>query len=55
MNENQLNTIQADLAKQGISQFSTRQGNGCIIVNYGRTECYYRFDNDNNIIEVIFD
>jgi len=55
MNEQQLEQIKLDMAKQNINNYSYRQGNNCIIVNYGRTECYYKFDQDNNIIDVIFD
>lgn len=55
MNPEQLEQIKEDLAKQNITHYNTRQGNNCIIVNYGRVECYYLFDNNNQIANIIFD
>jgi hypothetical protein len=55
MNEEQLSKIKADLAEQGITVYNTHRGNNCIIVTYGRVECYYHFDSDNEITSVIFD
>ena len=55
MNEQQLNKIKEDLAKQGVTAYRTHQGNNCIIVWYGRVECYYHFNADNEITSVIFD
>lgn len=55
MNQEQLEHIKQDMEKQNITNYSTRQGNNCIIVSYHRVECYYRFNQDNQIIEVIYD
>lgn len=55
MNEQQLTQIKQDLANQNITNYTTRQGNDCIIVNYNRTECYYKFNQNNKLIEVIYD
>lgn len=55
MNPDQLQVVKADLEKSSITRYNVRQGNGCLIVSYGRTECYYRFNQDNKLVEIIFD
>jgi hypothetical protein len=55
MNPDQLQVVKADLEKSSITNYGVRQGNGCLIVSYGRTECYYLFTQDNQLIEIIFD
>ena len=55
MNTIQLELIKQEMDKLNITNYSTRIGNNCIIVNYNKTECYYLFNKDNQLINVVFD
>jgi hypothetical protein len=43
-----------DLARQGITNYTMRPGNGCVWVSYGLVNCYYVI-RDGQIVEVQFD
>lgn len=54
MNTNRYEAIKADLASAGINHFDCYEGNGCIMVTYGRVVAYYHFRGDT-IVNVVFD
>ena len=54
INANRYEAIKADLASAGINHFDCYEGNGCIMVTYGRVVAYYHFRGDT-IVNVVFD
>lgn len=54
MNEQRLQAIRANLLKDGVTNFQCYEGNGSIMVTYGRVVLYYIFNGDT-IVDVIVD
>lgn len=54
MNANRYEAIKASLLKDGVTNFQCREGNGSIMVTYGRVVLYYIFNGDT-IVDVIVD
>ena len=54
MNPAELQIVSEHLLKQGITDYSARQGNNCIWVNYGVINSYYIF-RDGKLVDIQID
>ena len=54
MTTKQIEAIRANLLKDGVTNFNCYEGNGSVMVTYGRVVLYYIFNRDT-IVDVIVD
>ena len=50
----EVDQITANLAKQGITEFSMKRGNDCVWVSYGLVDAYYIF-RDEQLVDIQVD
>ena len=55
LNPADVETVKADLEKNGVKFYSMRSGNNCVWVSYGRVECYYILDQNHKIRDIQVD